>query len=592
MTATAVIGALAAGWGPLLGLDLQGGVAVVLKPTAPTDAETLDQAIDIIRSRVDAIGVAEPDITRQGQTIVVQLPGVKDAQRALDLVGQTAELRFRPVVATFNANDPQQRIVAQQALEQANATLDGTADQSTTTTTAPGETTTSTAADSATTAPGDTASTSTTAVPDSTAPGDTTSTTAVPDSTAVGDTSTSTTAGDSTTSTTVAPDSTTAVPDSTAVGDTGTSTTAGDSTSTTVEPDSTTAGDSTTSTTVAPGTTVPPTTIAPENAPSLEDIVTPPDADNADRYVLLPSLDRTNIYVLAPAELTGEVVQSATADFPTGQWEVVVQMTSQGADQFDAMAQVYFGRQVAIELDGVVYSAPTINAREFGGRAIISGNFDEAEAKDLALVLRFGALPVELEPQTVQTVSATLGADALRAGIVSGLIGLALVAIYMIAYYRLLGVVAMLSLFVSGGLLWFIIAWLGETRGLALSLSGATGIILSIGVAVDSNVVYYERIKEEVKRGRVVRSAAVGSFKDAFSTIVKADTASLIGAFLLYILTIGAVRGFALYLGLATILDMVISYLFMAPLAEYLARRYNDRPTLLGLLPPEPEEAR
>ncbi|HEC10160.1 MAG TPA: protein translocase subunit SecD [Acidimicrobiales bacterium] len=332
--------------------------------------------------------------------------------------------------------------------------------------------------------------------------------------------------------------------------------------------------------------------MAPENAPSLDEILTPPDADDADRYVLLPSRDRNAVYLLAPAELTGEVVQSATADFPTGQWEVVVQMTSQGADQFDAMAQVYFGRQVAIELDGVVYSAPTINAQEFGGRAIISGSFDEAEAKDLALVLRFGALPVELEPQTVQTVSATLGADALRAGIVSGLIGLTLVAIYMIAYYRLLGMVAMLSLFVSGGLLWFIIAWLGETRGLALSLSGATGIILSIGVAVDSNVVYYERVKEEVKRGRAVRSAAAGSFKDAFSTIVKADTASLIGAFLLYILTIGAVRGFALYLGLATILDMVISYLFMAPMVEILARRFNNRPALLGLLAPEPEEAR
>ncbi len=565
VTVGAVVGALAAGWGPLLGLDLQGGVAVVLKPTSPTDSETIDQAIDIIRSRVDALGVAEPDITRQGDTIVVQLPGVKDAQRALDLVGQTAELRFRPVVAVFDANDPQQRIVAQQSLEQVNGILDGATDQSTTTTApdATGGSTTSTSSsvpDSSTTTSTTTTSTSSTS-------------SSVPDS-----------AGDSSTTSAAV----TSVPDSTAVGDSTTTTGAGSTTSVT-EPDSTTVPDS--STTV-PETTVPPTTVAPENAPSLEEILTPPDADDADRYVLLPSLDRNSIYVLAPAELTGEVVQSATADFPNGQWEVVVQMTSQGADQFDAMAQVYFGQRVAIELDGVVYSAPTINAREFNGRAVISGNFDETEAKDLALVLRFGALPVELEPQTVQTVSATLGADALRAGIVSGLIGLALVAIYMIAYYRLLGVVAMLSLFVSGGLLWFIIAWLGETRGLALSLSGATGIILSIGVAVDSNVVYYERIKEEVRRGRVVRSAAAGSFKDAFSTIVKADTASLIGAFLLYVLTIGAVRGFALYLGLATILDMVISYLFMAPLVEILARRYNDRPALLGLLAPDPEEAR
>ncbi|HEC08784.1 MAG TPA: hypothetical protein ENI86_04330, partial [Acidimicrobiales bacterium] len=211
VTVIAVVGALSAGWGPLLGLDLQGGVAVVLKPTSPTDSETIDQAIDIIRSRVDALGVAEPDITRQGDTIVVQLPGVKDAQRALDLVGQTAELRFRPVVATFDANDPQQRVVAQQSLEQTNGILDGATDQ-TTTTTAPGDsgassstTTTTDSTGATTTAPGDSASSSsttadssTTTVPDSTAVGD--STTTVPDSTAVGD-------------------STTTVPDSTAVGD-------------------------------------------------------------------------------------------------------------------------------------------------------------------------------------------------------------------------------------------------------------------------------------------------------------------------------------------------------------------------------------
>ena len=229
--------------------------------------------------------------------------------------------------------------------------------------------------------------------------------------------------------------------------------------------------------------------------------------------------------------------------------------------------------------------APTIRVREFGGQAVISGGFGESEAKDLALVLRFGALPLELEPQTVEVVSATLGKDALEAGIIAGIVGLALVALYMILFYRLLGVVAILSLGVSGAMLWFIIAWLGEWKGLALTLAGATGIVLSIGVAVDSNIVYYERIKEEVRRGRSVRSAAEGAFSGAFSTIVKADSASIIGAFILYTLTVGAVRGFALFLGVATVLDLVVSYVFMRPLVVLLTRKFAaDKPERLGVV--------
>src|SRR5690606_7623817 len=147
------------------------------------------------------------------------------------------------------------------------------------------------------------------------------------------------------------------------------------------------------------------------------------------------------------------------------------------------------------------------------------------EAKDLALVLRYGALPVELEPQQTQVVSATLGEDALRAGIIAGLIGAVAVALYMIVFYRLLGLTAIGSLAISMMLLWTLIAYLGDTQGLALTLAGVTGIIVSVGVAVDSNIVCCETIREGVREGRTLRSSAERSFQGAFSTIVKADSA-------------------------------------------------------------------
>ncbi|MCB0992030.1 MAG: protein translocase subunit SecD, partial [Acidimicrobiales bacterium] len=383
-----------------------------------------------------------------------------------------------------------------------------------------------------------------------------------------------------TTATTAAPDTTTTV----AEGDTTTTVAEGDTT-TTVATEGAAEGDTDASTTSSTPETTTTTEFDPSTAPTVDEVVTPPDQDDPTKYVILPSSDGTLLHLLQPAVLTGEIVADANASF-NGSWFVLVDMTSEGSGAFDAMATQFFGQQVAIALDGVVESAPTINAREFNGQATITGNFTESEAEDLALVLRFGALPVELEPQTVQTVSATLGEDALRAGVVAGIVGLILVAIYMVAYYRLLGVVAISSLTVSTGILWFLISWLGETRGLALSLSGAVGIILSIGVAVDSNIVYYERIKEEVHRGRSVRSAADGSFNGAFSTIVKADMASLIGAFILFVLTIGAVRGFALYLGVATVIDMVVSYVFMRPAVVLLARKFAaDKPERLGIVP-------
>jgi preprotein translocase subunit SecD len=489
--------ALIQGWQPLLGLDLQGGTEVVLRPTSPASAEELDQAIEVIRNRVDAIGVAEPDITRQGDTVVVQLPGIEDAERARSLVGQTAELRFRTVLSQFDPEDPASRAQVAEAmagLEEAEAAA--------TTTTVPASPTT------------------------------------VPEGAA-----------------TTAPASPTTVAAGAA-------------------------------TTVAPATTAPTTAttaLDPATAPTLDEILTPPEENEADVTVVL--LDNTGAvgYVLAPAQATGEVVTGANADF-VGVWQVQIGLNDDGNDLLNSN----IGQTLGVELDGVVYSAATVNAADFSGSAVLSGNFDEDAARDIALVLRFGSLPVELEELSARSVSATLGQDALQAGILAGLIGLLLVGGYLCLYYRLLGAVALASLAISGGLLWALIAWMGEYRGLALTLAGATGIIVSIGIAVDSNIVYYERIKEEVRRGRSVRSAADGGFRGAFSTMVKADTASLIGAAILYYVSVGSVRGFALFLGIATVIDLVVSLLFTRPAVVLLARsRFGSNPHWLGLVLPE-----
>ena len=185
-----------------------------------------------------------------------------------------------------------------------------------------------------------------------------------------------------------------------------------------------------------------------------------------------------------------------------------------------------------------------------GGQAIITVGGDdpaaaEQEAQDLAVVLRYGSLPVAFEQSSVQTVSATLGTDSLRAGLIAGLVGLAVVALYILVYYRALGVVGVIGLSVFGSLLITIFSLLGTYRGLTLTLAGVTGIVISVGITADSYIVLFERIKDEVRSGRTPRSAVEEGFRRAFRTVITADTVSLIGAVLLYFLAIGPVRGFA-----------------------------------------------
>ena len=198
--------------------------------------------------------------------------------------------------------------------------------------------------------------------------------------------------------------------------------------------------------------------------------------------------------------------------------------------------------------------------------------------------MNYGSLPVQLEPQQEQSVSPTLGRDSLRAGLIAGGIGIAAVALYMILYYRALGIVVVLGLSVWSALNYSIITYLSGNAGLALSLSGVTGIVVSVGVTTDSYIVYFERMKDEIKSGRTVRSSVDHAFKRAWHTIVAADLASFIGAVLLYWLTVGAVRGFAFFLGLSTLLDLVTAYFFKRPMVALLARsRFLTEARWIGL---------
>jgi len=453
---------IVAGNFPALGLDLQGGASVTMTPVGEVDEAALSVAVDIIRQRVDSIGVAEPEIIRQGNTVVVNLPGVKDQQQALDTIGRTGAVEMRPVL---------------QVVENP---------ESTTTTTVVGGPTT-----------------------------------------------------------TVKPASTTLPPPAGGVGS---------------------------SRTAAVTTTVP-----------TADEAVDPLTGLPEGQTVLPGRKDGLLYLLGPAEATGEVFSNdSSAQVDAGAWVVVAKLRSgaAGTDVWNALSTKCFAggadcptKAIAIILDGEVISAPTVQAPTFdNGTVQISGSFSETEATDLARVLQFGAVPVKFDTPTVQTVSASLGEDSLRAAVLSGLIGVLLVLLFLLFYYRLLAIVVVGGLTVSGLLLWSVISWLSKTNGLALTLSGAAGIIVSIGVTVDSYVVFFEKLKDDVQQGRTLRNSAARGFDRAWRTILAADTVSLIGAVVLWWLTVGSVRGFAFFLGLSTMADMIVSYFFTRPAVLLLAK--------------------
>jgi len=487
-------GNLLAGNEPALGLDLQGGASVTLQPEGEFTASALSQAVDIISQRVNALGVSEPEITRQGNNVVVNLPGVNDQQKALDIIGRQGELLLRPVLQAGTLNT-----------------------------------------DTSTTIPGT--------------------------ETSVVDTTIAATEG--------GPGS---------VRSRGPATTIPASTVTTVP---------------APTDTTAPAVTAPATNISVSKDTTDPNVN----AVLLGQ--NGEAFLVGPAGATGKVfTNNAQAVINNGNWTVTVELRkgAAGADLWNALTTKCFNRdatcptaRVAIALDGKVISAPTVQEAVFtGGNVQISGSFTQSEARDLAKILEFGAVPVKFKVATLQTVSPTLGKDSLRAAIISGLIGVLLVMAFFFVYYRMLTIVVVSGLLVSSALLWSIIAFISRSNGLALTLSGVAGIIVSIGVTVDSYVVFFERIKDELHAGKSLRSSAQRSFTLAWRTILAADTVSFLGALVLWWLTVGPVRGFAFFLGLSTLCDVIVAYFFTRPAVLLLARsKFLNGRKVLGVALPE-----
>ena len=357
----------------------------------------------------------------------------------------------------------------------------------------------------------------------------------------------------------------------------------------------------------SPRPTVPSTTVTP-----LAELLkwTPTDRDNtdftnftcgdpfpdvSDQVLITCDEEKAYKYLLGPALIPGNMVTSAQAVVPQGSVAYVVTLSfnSQGGADFQAVtahlsSQTPPQNQFGIVLDGKVQSAPSVGtqfaAGIAGGKAEISGSFTQKTATDLANVLSYGALPLSFEISSVENVSAKLGGDQLQAGILAGLIGLGLVLAYSILYYRGLALVVSLSLIVAGALTWAFIVLLGQSLGFALNLPGIAGAIVAIGVTADSFIIYFERIRDEVRDGRSLRSAIETGWVRSRKTILAADSISLLSALVLFVLAIGAVKGFAFTLGLTTLIDIAVVFFFTKPLMTLLGRTkfYGEGRTFSG----------
>src|SRR5262245_3507154 len=285
-------------------------------------------------------------------------------------------------------------------------------------------------------------------------------------------------------------------------------------------------------------------------------------------------------YILGPTAVEGTHLNGADAGLPSsgvGSWQVNLSFDGTGTKQFaqttkDLVNQQSPQNQFAIVLDGQVVSAPVVQGEIPNGRAEITGNFSQSEAKDLANVLKYGALPLAFDQSELNEISPTLGSDYLAVGVIAGAVGLALVALYLLIYYRGLGLVAMASLVIAGLLTYASVVLLGEWIGFTLTLAGIAGLIVAVGITADSFVVFFERLRDEVREGRSLRAAVEHGWRRARRTILVADFVSFLAAAVLYILSIGSVRGFAFALGLTTVIDVVVVFLFTKPLIALLAR--------------------
>ncbi len=501
-----------------LGLDLQGGTQVILQPKPVTEGasiteEQLQQTVAIIRQRVDGLGVAEAEVTTQGSgdgaVIVVSVPGAEQ-DRLVDLVQRTALLDFRPVWGVYN---PTPSVAVEPSASPSDAASAGAS-------------------------PGASAGAST--APDASA-----SPSATPDSSAT------------------TPGSASPAP----------------------SPSASPAGEPA------------PLIQAESNTPEFQQQIAELDCTDPLNYTggrpddpakWLGTCEQTGVakYNLEPAFIQGTNVTGANAVLPQNGvgWVVSLDFDAEGAralaeasTRLTALPECGAAganpcNAFAIVLDGVVVSAPRFNEAILGGSAQIEGNFTAQEARDLANVLKYGALPVTLEPVDITSVSPTVGSDQLRAGILAGLIGLTLVMIYLLVYYRVLGLVAVASLFIAAIILYLSFIILSKTIGLTLTLAGVAGAIVAIGITADSFIVYFERIRDEIREGRSLRVACDTGWVRARRTLLAADFVSFLAAVVLYVLSVGSVRGFAFVLGLTTLIDVLVAFWFSHPITVLMGR--------------------
>ncbi|MEI7031985.1 protein translocase subunit SecD [Streptomyces pratensis] len=515
---------------PRLGIDLAGGTSITLeaqnqpgKPNAinPTNMNT---AVGIIERRVNGLGVSEAEVQTQGdRNIIVNIPKGTNSKQAQEQVGTTAQLYFRPVLAV-QASGPEQ------------PTPSGSASPSGGATPSAGES-------------------------------------------AAGE-------------------------DKATGGDGAKEEEAGDAQGT-PSPSATTQGRAVTGALTKDDPTPsasdePKPSDSPEASPSADpataelqkqfaelDCTDPKqrseageDAKPSDSIVACGSNVPGSYekYLLGPAEVSGRDVDDAEGaiEQQTGEWIVSMEFTSAGAKKFQKITSRLSQQQppmnqFAIVLDGEVVSAPSVRTA-LSKNAQISGSFDQQSAEDLGNILSYGALPLTFEEVSVTTVTAALGDEQLKGGLIAGAIGLALVIIYLLVYYRGLAFIALLSLLVSGILTYTIMSLLGPAIGFALNLPAVCGAIVAIGITADSFIVYFERVRDEIREGRTLRPAIERAWPRARRTILVSDFVSFLAAAVLFVVTVGKVQGFAFTLGLTTLLDVVVVFLFTKPLMTLMGR--------------------
>lgn len=516
---------------PRLGIDLAGGTSITLKAKAEPGKEdavnetNMNTAVGIIDRRVNGLGVSEAEVQTQGrENIIVNIPRGVNEKQAREQVGTTAQLYFRPVLA-WAPSGP-----------------------------APTPSGTPTPSGSAKPSAGSSASPSATATPEA----------------GKGSASATPSAG----------------------------ATQGRAVSEALKAPSPTAS----------GTPSPGASKSPDPKASTTPPADPADAKLQEQFAALdctPKADKAGAekvvpnparvvppeqptvacgaegdakYLLGPAEVDGKDVDNAKGvlDQQRGMWIVNMEFTDEGAKKFSKITtklsqQQEPQNQFAIVLDGEVVSAPSVRSA-LSANAEISGSFTQQSAQDLGNILSYGALPLSFDTQSVDTVTAALGGEQLEAGLIAGAIGLGLVVLYLVVYYRGLSLIALLSLGASALLTYVIMSLLGPAIGFALNLPAVCGAIVAIGITADSFIVYFERVRDEVREGRTLRPAVERAWPRARRTILVSDFVSFLAAAVLFIVTVGKVQGFAFTLGLTTLLDVVVVFLFTKPLMTLLAR--------------------